>query len=61
MGMFQVEAAGVTCLEHLGFYGTVAFHCPAEDLTIIRQTGQAYPGEDRLFANLSIRIVSALT
>jgi D-alanyl-D-alanine carboxypeptidase len=61
LGLFRVEAAGVTCFEHGGFYGTVAFHCPSVALTIIREVGQAVPSDDFSFADLNIRVVAALT
>jgi D-alanyl-D-alanine carboxypeptidase len=61
LGIFQVDAAGVTCFEHTGFYGTVAFHCPDEDLTIIREVGQALRPPPFDFADLNERLVGTLT
>jgi D-alanyl-D-alanine carboxypeptidase len=61
LGLFRVAAAGVTCFEHGGFYGTIAFHCPSVDLTIVREVGQAVRPADFSFADLNIRVVSALT
>ena len=61
LGIYRVEAAGVTCFEQGGFYGTVAFHCPGVGLTIVRQVGQAVLPPDFSFADLDIRAVSALT
>jgi D-alanyl-D-alanine carboxypeptidase len=63
MGLFRVNAAGETCYEHTGFWGTVAFHCPDAGITIVRHIGQALDavdGTEPFLADLNILTVSRL-
>ncbi len=44
MGFFIRDYAGETCLEHSGFWGTLAVYCPATDITVTAAVTDADQG-----------------
>lgn len=40
-GVYRLDVGGRTCWSHRGFLGTIAFTCPADDVTVVVSTNTA--------------------
>jgi D-alanyl-D-alanine carboxypeptidase len=41
IGVYALDIGGERCWGHVGFWGTIAFHCPRSDITVARSFSQA--------------------
>jgi D-alanyl-D-alanine carboxypeptidase len=60
MGLQRRTIGGEECWGHTGFWGTAVYHCAGPDVTIVRHTNQAQPGESFIYRNLFDRIAQVL-